>query len=68
MLTGYFSCQFENTQFTKESYWAWFGGILGASILSLMVVGLMSGGLERRLIHKSFSRSVLDFFSPGDGN
>jgi hypothetical protein len=60
LLTAYFSCQFQGTDFTVKSYWAWFVGILIASILSLVVFSLMSGTTERHLVQKPFSRQIID--------
>jgi hypothetical protein len=63
LMTGYFSCQFRGVQFTVGAYWAWFSGLLGVSILSLLMFGVLSGSDHADIIYRSLSRRFVDYSS-----
>jgi hypothetical protein len=63
LMTGYFSCQFKDIQFVASTYWAWFGGLLGVSILSLFMFSLMSSLDHDDIVYRSLGKRFVDFSS-----
>lgn len=60
-MTGYFSSQFEDAQFTVQSYWVWFAGVVSLSILVLVVFSFASGTSDSDLVYRPLSRRIIDF-------
>lgn len=60
LMSAYFSCQFTDQVFSVKEYWAWFGGILGASVVMLFAFSLASGTIEGKMAHKGISRRIVE--------
>ncbi|KAF2264577.1 hypothetical protein CC78DRAFT_516793 [Lojkania enalia] len=60
LMTGYFSIQFANTEFTVKSYWWAFAIILAASLVLLFLFSFFSGTMDGKIISKPFSRMMYD--------
>lgn len=60
LMTGYFSCQFANTEFTVKSYWWAFAAILVVSLVLLFLFSFFSGTLEGKIITRPWSRIMYD--------
>ncbi|KAF1972924.1 hypothetical protein BU23DRAFT_554767 [Bimuria novae-zelandiae CBS 107.79] len=60
LMTGYFSIQFVNTEFTIKGYWWAFGVILAVSLVLLFLFSFVSGTLEGKIITRPWSRMMYD--------
>lgn len=60
LMTGYFSIQFANVQFTVTNYWLTFGVILAVSLVLLFLFSFFSGTFEGKIISKPWTRMLYD--------
>lgn len=62
LMTGYFSAQLADTQgsYTRLTYWVAFGVVMAASLIFLIIFGILSGTQEAKPIYKSLTRTVFD--------
>lgn len=60
LMTGYFSIQFANMEFTVKSYWWAFAVVLAVSFVLLFLFSAASGTFEGKIIKKSWSRIAYD--------
>lgn len=60
IMTGYFSTDLKDTNFTSKTYWICFAVIMSLSLLFLLVFGVVSGTMESKIIYEPLSRSFLN--------
>ncbi|KAB2577506.1 hypothetical protein BFW01_g12113 [Lasiodiplodia theobromae] len=60
IMAAYFSCQFNDQEFTVAEFWTWFGIVLAVSIVCIFIFSVVSGTMEGKMLYRSFSRAVMD--------
>lgn len=60
LMTGYFSSQLTDAEFTVKSYWTWFAVVLSTSIFSLIIFDLLSASEEGKMDLKSYGAKFKD--------
>jgi hypothetical protein len=61
LLTGYFSIQFQNMEFTMKSYWWAFAVVLVISFVLLFLFSFFTGSFEGKIVTRPWSRIMVDF-------
>ncbi|TID21318.1 hypothetical protein E6O75_ATG04713 [Venturia nashicola] len=61
LMTGYFSSQFSNVEFTVKSYWTWFAVVLSTTIFSLVVFDVLSASEEGEMDLKSYGLKFKEY-------
>lgn len=57
-MTGYFSVQIPNTEFTLKKYWIAFGVILAVSLIGLIGFEYISKTVRGWLVYQSFVKAL----------
>lgn len=60
LMTGYFSVNFQGTEFSVQSYWWAFGIVLGVSCVLVFLFSFFSGTMEGKIVTKPWSRMLYD--------
>ena len=62
LMTGYFSVQIADLQelYTVRTYWTCFGVVVVASLLFLVVFGVVSERVEGKVVYRSLTRTIWD--------